>query len=111
MIEEWTTLETTLGGSSVAGGKMKEAGSGVPFNWQSPNTAADNSSGWAGLPGGYRVTNGFFDVGFYGNWWSIYRRAVLRPLALQPALRQWQNLQGLTSILGQNGNFCSCLRD
>ncbi|MBK6565380.1 MAG: fibrobacter succinogenes major paralogous domain-containing protein [Saprospiraceae bacterium] len=68
--EEWTTLETTLGGSSVAGGKMKEAGSGVPFNWQSPNTAADNSSGWAGLPGGYRVTNGFFDVGFYGNWWS-----------------------------------------
>ena len=66
---EWTTLETTLGGSSVAGGKMKEAGT---LNWISPNTGGNNNSGWAGLPGGYR--NGydgtFYDVGLFGFWWS-----------------------------------------
>lgn len=65
---EWTTLATTLGGESVAGGKMKEAGT---VNWGAPNTGADNSSGFAGLPGGTRYTNGSFDVvGLYGFWWS-----------------------------------------
>ncbi len=65
---EWTTLTTTLGGASVAGGKMKEAGI---VNWTSPNTAADNSSGWAGLPGGYRDGFGpFSSVGGNGLWWS-----------------------------------------
>ena len=65
---EWTTLETTLGGSSVAGGKMKEAGT---LNWASPNTGGNNNSGWAGLPGGVRNFVGlFFDVSNYGYWWS-----------------------------------------
>ena len=65
---EWTTLATTLGGSSVAGGKMKDPGT---FNWITPNTGADNSSGWAGLPGGFRLSNGTsFNIGYYGYWWS-----------------------------------------
>jgi len=65
---EWSTLATTLGGASVAGGKMKEAGT---VNWAAPNTGADNSSGFAGLPGGGRGTSGaFLDVGYGGLWWS-----------------------------------------
>ncbi len=65
---EWTTLETTLGGSSVAGGKMKEPGT---LNWVTPNTGADNSSGFAGLPGGIRSSSGsFFTGGESGYWWS-----------------------------------------
>jgi uncharacterized protein (TIGR02145 family) len=65
---EWTTLGTTLGGNSVAGGKMKEPGT---FNWYPPNTGADNSSGWAGLPGGIRFNNGTFtNIGSNGIWWS-----------------------------------------
>jgi uncharacterized protein (TIGR02145 family) len=64
---EWTILETTLGGSSVAGGKMKEAGT---LNWTIPNTAGNNNSGFAGLPGGYRVNNAFLAVGVNGIWWS-----------------------------------------
>ena len=65
---EWTTLETALGGASVAGGKMKEPGI---TRWASPNTGATNSSAWVGLPGGARDANGpFGDVGDYGIWWS-----------------------------------------
>ena len=65
---EWTTLATSLGGASVAGGKMKEAGT---LNWISPNTEGNNNSGFAGLPGGYRFSNGtFISVGVYGSWWS-----------------------------------------
>lgn len=64
---EWTTLTTFLGGEAVAGGKMKEAGTS---HWNF-NTGADNSSGWTGLPGGYRHGYGaFFDIGNYGDWWS-----------------------------------------
>jgi uncharacterized protein (TIGR02145 family) len=66
--EEWTTLSNNLGGTAVAGGKMKVAGT---TRWTDPNTGADNSSGFAGLPGGSRGNNGAFNyVGGYGEWWS-----------------------------------------
>ena len=66
--DEWTTLSTTLGGDAVAGGKMKVAGT---TRWTTPNTGATNESGFAGLPGGFRSTNGsFYDVGSFGYWWS-----------------------------------------
>jgi len=65
---EWTTLTTYLGGESVAGGKMKEAGES---HWTSPNTGATNESGFTALPGGYRSLNGkFYYIGLVGGWWS-----------------------------------------
>ena len=65
---EWTTLEKSLGGSLVAGGKMKEEGT---LHWATPNTKADNNSGWAALPGGSRFVNGFFGgIGENGVWWN-----------------------------------------
>ena len=65
---EWTTLTTTLGGTSAAGGKMKMAGT---TRWTTPNTGATNSSGFAGLPGGGRYGLGTFNFfGGYGYWWS-----------------------------------------
>ena len=65
---EWTTLTDFLGGESVAGEKMKATGTAL---WTSPNTGATNSSGFTGLPGGYRYYYGpFDDIGNYGIWWS-----------------------------------------
>lgn len=65
---EWATLITFLGGDTLAGGKLKEEGM---VHWVSPNTGADNSSGFTALPGGSHFTNGsFYLFGKYGWWWS-----------------------------------------
>ena len=65
--EEFSQLTDFLGGEDVAGGKMKEAGYD---HWNSPNEGATNSSGWTGLPGGYRDSGGFYSNGDDGYWWS-----------------------------------------
>jgi uncharacterized protein (TIGR02145 family) len=65
---EWSTLNTFLGGDSVAGGKMKETD---VTHWLSPNADATNSSNFTALPGGCRYSNGSFDFfGSNGYWWS-----------------------------------------
>ena len=65
---EWTELTDYLGGTSDAGGKLKETGT---THWNSPNTGATNETGFTALPGGYRNFDGtFYGVGTYGFWWS-----------------------------------------
>ncbi len=86
---EWTVLTDHLGGEPISGGAMKTtgtlgAGTGL---WQAPNTGATNSSGFSGLPGGYRYYfyGNYSNLGGYGAWWSAteyspgnawYRRVV-----------------------------------
>jgi uncharacterized protein (TIGR02145 family) len=65
---ELTTLTDYLGGDSVAGGKMKEAGL---CHWLTPNTDATDSSGFTCLPGGYRYYNGTFnEISQTSYFWS-----------------------------------------
>ena len=55
---ELQTLSTYLGGSSVAGGKLKETGI---TKWTSPNTGATNEVGFNAVPSGRRIgTTGLF---------------------------------------------------
>ena len=63
---EWTVLTDHLGGESVAGGQMK-----TTYGWYDGGNGT-NSSGFSGLPGGYRdYTSGFFNsAGLNGYWWS-----------------------------------------
>jgi uncharacterized protein (TIGR02145 family) len=63
---EWTTLTDSLGGLSVAGGKMKTIGDAY---WNDPNIGAINSSGFSVLPGGYR--NGNVGNGSFNGFWNI----------------------------------------
>ena len=67
--EEYTVLTDYLGGTSVAGGKMKEEGY---EHWNNPNTGATNESGFTALPGGYRGNyNGhYYNMGGIGYFWS-----------------------------------------
>jgi uncharacterized protein (TIGR02145 family) len=54
---EYRTLSDYLGGNAVAGGKLKEIGL---LHWDSPNTGADNSSGFTALASGKRTELGVF---------------------------------------------------
>jgi len=62
--DEFTQLSEFLGGSSLAGGKMKST-----YGWND-NGNGSNLSGLTGLPGGYVDSGGFYDNGSNGYWWS-----------------------------------------
>jgi uncharacterized protein (TIGR02145 family) len=65
---EWTTLTNYLGGETIAGGLLKEAGT---THWISPNTGANNGSGFTALPSGYFYNQyGFGSIGSYAEWWT-----------------------------------------
>ncbi len=57
---EYATLQTYLGGSTIAGGKLMSTGTSL---WPASNANSTNSSGFSGLPGGYRLPNGGFNSG------------------------------------------------
>ncbi|MDB0025524.1 fibrobacter succinogenes major paralogous domain-containing protein [Flavobacteriales bacterium] len=62
---EWTVMTDELGGQSIAGGQMK-----TTYGWQNGGNGT-NSSGFSGLPGGGRYSDGSFDgAGSYAYWWS-----------------------------------------
>jgi len=71
---EWKVLLNYLGGPGYAGGKMKEEGTS---HWISPNSGANNKSGFTALPGGWRtgagtwLTNGQPSLGNYAGFWSF----------------------------------------
>jgi uncharacterized protein (TIGR02145 family) len=64
---ELRTLYSSLGGESVAGSKMRSTGTSY---WPIEN-GFTNESGFSGLPGSVRNTNGQFTPGNnVGGWWS-----------------------------------------
>jgi uncharacterized protein (TIGR02145 family) len=79
--EEWTTLNTYLGGELIAGGKLKETGT---THWQSPNTGATNETGFTAFPGGYRHIDGTYssNLGYMGVLWSASENSLDEAYAL-----------------------------
>ncbi len=76
--DEWKTMEMYLGLTQEEadeigwrgvdeGGKLKEAGT---THWNSPNLGATDSSGFTALPGGYRYTGIFQNLGNNCDLWS-----------------------------------------
>lgn len=68
-LAEWMELFNAVGGPEVAGGRLKELGTG---HWQEPNSGATNTSRFGGLPGGARrnPSGTYHGIGMFGAFWS-----------------------------------------
>jgi uncharacterized protein (TIGR02145 family) len=65
---DWSDLSDYLGGTSEAGGKMKETSF---THWESPDTGATNKSGFTEVAAGLRAADGtFLSAGQKATWWS-----------------------------------------
>jgi len=70
-LSEFQTLTTFLGGTTVAGGKMKSTGDVTVGDglWTSPNTGATNSSNFTALPAGIRIGS-FSSIESIARFWT-----------------------------------------
>ena len=102
MDSEWTNLETTLGGSTVAGGALKSTST----SWTAPNVGATNSSGFSALPAGYRPSNGTFgNINIAAFFWS-----TLESSASQAKARFLVNSGGNSSWVNTNKTAALSIR-
>jgi len=100
--------------STIAGGKLKS--SGVDY-WINPNTDATNESGFSGLPGGFRGSNGmFFSMGTplvnpapLGRWWSSTEDSVSGAWARQLNYDNGNISRNLYNV--RFGMSVRCIRD
>ena len=105
---EWTTVGTSIGGNSVAGGKMKLTG--ITY-WNTPNTGATNETGFGGLPGGFRNSDGnFYNKLTDGYYWSATSSGASDALFryLNSGNANLNTFSGLSKKLGFN---VRCVKD
>ena len=102
--EEWTVLTDYLGGEEKAGAKMKSK-----TGWFKDGNGT-NSSGFSGLPGGYRYYDGAFSfIGYYGYWWSSSEYATFS--AWYRYLHYYYGNVNRYDSLKQDAFSVRCLRD
>ena len=69
-VEEWTDMVGYVGGSSLAGKKLKSTKGW--YDEYGKNNAKGNGTdnyGFSSLPGGYGHNGQFRNIGYYGYWW------------------------------------------
>jgi len=103
--DDWMTLHYYFGVND--GAALKEKGE---KHWLSPNTDAENNSGFTALPGGMRTPDGNYDTkGTWGNWWcpKIYNSDVDLMINFL-----YNNIQGGSGYVGKNyGLSVRCVKD
>ena len=102
--KEWDELVDYLGGEEEAGERMK-----TTYGWEKGGNGT-NSSGFSGLPGGYRNFNGtFYLIGGYGYWWSTSEDGKLD--AWYRDLYYYDGVVYRGSDFKEDGFSVRCLRD
>jgi uncharacterized protein (TIGR02145 family) len=85
---EWDLLINLFGGYNVAGDGLK-SNTGW-FRSLLGGMNGSNSTGFTGIPGGYRTEDGSFrDFGSFGFWWSSY--SFNPTLGFFRRLNMWDN--------------------
>jgi uncharacterized protein (TIGR02145 family) len=112
----WFELANYLGGTTVAGGKMKstgtiESGTGL---WNQPNLGATNEGGFSGIPGGYRTGDGTFEGtfelgGWVGAWWSSSEFDVVQAGIIE--LVEFDEFCNVAFDDKRNGLSIRCMRE
>jgi uncharacterized protein (TIGR02145 family) len=107
---EWEFLINYLGGESVAGGKMKAKGI---TDWTSPNTGADNTSGFNASPSGYRSnSNGSFLSGKSNAYFWSSNEYSLSPTSANTSYLYYLNMYASKSSLPKgSGASIRCVKD
>ena len=105
---EWSTLLNCVGGTFVAGGPLKEAGTA---HWESPNTGATNSSGFTALPGSYRLGNGSWAPSVPGQKAEFWGSAAAIGTAHVYEMTFLSADVSKTNIIDQCGFSIRCVRD
>ncbi len=100
---DWETLAGSLGGSQIAGKKMKST-----RGWDEGGSGT-NESGFNGLPGGYRKENGIFaNTGSIGIWWSSTEGKSLTAIDFYLALNFSLNVSANPR---KRGESVRCIRE
>jgi uncharacterized protein (TIGR02145 family) len=109
---EWTTLENYLDSDFTGGKKMKSMSGWNKYTVGTLTYSGNgtNSSGFSGLPGGSRYSDGAFtSIGGYGCWWSSSEDLTYNA---------WYHALGYDQGYVSRGNFYKgkglsvrCLRD
>jgi uncharacterized protein (TIGR02145 family) len=95
--------------SSIAGGKMKSPGTQY---WASPNEGATNETGFSGLPGGGRESNGVFGyIGNRGTWWSSEEGGGASNTAWILDLLYQTSGASISYVNGSDGYSVRCIKD
>ncbi len=111
-IEEFNELADQIGGSNLAGGKLKsvgtiQAGTG---KWQSPNTNATDEYGFSGNPCGARRGNGEFHAKDY----TLFLWTSTEYDSQEASYRFLNyNMEGLQAFwINKKNGFCArCIKD
>jgi uncharacterized protein (TIGR02145 family) len=112
---EWKTLEMSLGMTQAQSDQTGWRGTNQGTQMKSTNGwynngNGSNSSGFSGLPGGYRIYNGTFgSVGSFGYWWSSTE--LSSPLAWYRYLYYYYPDVARTTNNKQYGFSVRCIRD
>jgi len=101
---EWETLSVFLGGESIAGIKMKSKS-----GWRE-NGNGTNTSGFSGLPGGFRSLYGIkINIGEVGYWWSRTEKSTFNAYGRYMS-HDYNKLQ-LNDYGKERGVSVRCLKD
>jgi uncharacterized protein (TIGR02145 family) len=106
--EDWQTLIDTLGGESIAGGKIKERST---LHWENPNIVTKDSCGFSALPGGCRFSSGqFFLLKKQGYWWML-RKEIKKNFAVSRSVVSFNTTAHKFDEIKTYGLSVRCIKD